>query len=224
MKHEDAIEKDALSRYLLGQMPEDEQEIFEEHAFDCAICAAGVTDGTRMMVAGRFVVEEEREEAENWTAENLVLPNVDPMPIPMPAPKPPWWNLPMAATASLAFTLLGYVLATPWHDRTGIVNVVGIETGVSRAATPAEIPLVRPGDALRFDVEPSDDAVAYDAVISCGGKTESTDRISREMAADAVTLRIGELPAGRCELVIQGVRKDGKRFPITSSPFQVGES
>jgi hypothetical protein len=43
------------------------------------------------------------------------------------------------------------------------------------------------------------------------------------MAADAVILRIGELPAGRCELVVRGVRKDGKRFRITSSPFQVGE-
>ena len=103
------------------------------------------------------------------------------------------------------------------------MHVVGFETGVSRAGAPTTIPVVRPGNDLRFDIEPSDEAVRYIADVTCGGKTRSTHGISREMAADAVTLRLGELPAGRCELVIQGVRKDGKRFRISDNPFAVGE-
>jgi hypothetical protein len=219
MKHEDAIRDQAVERYLLGEMTDDEQEIFEEHYFDCPVCAADVTDGTRMMIAGRVVVEEERE------AEKARTSNVVPMP---PKPKPVWWNLPAAAAASLILPLLGggigYRLAMQrQHEPTELVRVARLETGVSRAGTPVETPAVRPGDELRFDVEPSDDAVGYAAVVSCGGKTESTHGISREMAADAVSLRIGELPAGRCEVEVQGVRKDGKRFWISSSPFQVGE-
>lgn len=210
MKHEDAIRTEAVERYLIGEMTDDEREIFEEHYFDCPVCAADVTDGTRMMVAGRVVAAEDPR---TWNVVSM--------------PKRFQW-LPAAAAASLAFTLLGgqagYLIAMrQQHNPTELVRVARLETGVSRAGTPAEIPVVRPGDELRFDVEPSDGAVSYAAVVTCGGKTESTHGISREMAADAVSLRLGELPAGRCELVIQGVRKDGKRFRITSSPFKVGE-
>jgi hypothetical protein len=207
MRHEDAIENHAVERYLLREMTEDEQGIFEEHFFDCLDCAADVTDGTRMMMAGKAVVAEERRTS---TVVRMLTP------------RPLRW-LPAAAAAALAFTLLGYILAPRQHDPTQIVNVLSVETGFSRAGTPVEIPTVRPGDGLKFDVVPSDDAVEYAAVVTCGGKTESTESISREMAADAVILRIGELPAGRCELVVQGVRKDGKHFWITSSPFKVGE-
>jgi hypothetical protein len=209
MRHKDAIRDNAVERYLLGEMTEDQRAIFEKHYFDCPVCAVDVTDGTRMMMAGKRVATEDPQ---TW--------NVVPM------PKPFWY--PAAAAASLAFTLLGgsagYLVAVrQQHVPTELVRVVGFETGVSRAGTPTTIPVVRPGDGLRFDIEPSDDAVRYDAVVTCGGKTQSTHGISRKMAADAVTLRIGELPAGRCELVVQGVRKDGNRFRITSNPFKVGE-
>ena len=208
MKHEDAIRNQSVERYLLREMTEDEQGIFEEHFFDCADCAADVSDGHRMMMAGRAVAAEPPKVVRIWEVWRRI-----------PAPA--------AAAASLLLPLLGggvgYQLASQRHKATEIVQVARLETGVSRAGTPAEIPVVRPGDELRFDVVPSDEAVAYAAAVQCGGKTESTHGISREMAADAVTLRIGELPAGRCELVVQGVRKDGKRFWITSSPFKVGE-
>jgi hypothetical protein len=211
MTHEDAIQTYAAERYLLREMTEDEQGIFEEHFFDCAECAADVTDGTRMMIAGREAVRPPM-----------------PHPMPHPKPKPPFWRtLPAAATASLILPLLGggvgYRLAVIQRPPTELVQVAWLETGVSRAPTSNEIPTVRPGDGLRFDVPRKDEAVEYAAVVKCGGKTKSTHGISREMAADAVTLRIGELPAGRCEVEILGVRKDGKRFGISSRPFKVGE-
>jgi hypothetical protein len=209
MKHKDAIRDNAVERYLLGEMTADQRGIFENHYFDCPVCAADVTDGTRMMIAARDVAGEDPD---TW---NVV-----------PIPRPFW--VPATVAASLAFALLGgpagYLVANLLrHEPTELVRVARLETGVSRGGPPAEMPAVRPGDGLRFDVVPSDEAVEYAAVVSCGGKTKSTHGISRKMAADAVTLRIGELPAGRCELVIQGVRKDGKRFWITSNPFKVGE-
>ncbi|HYI11851.1 MAG TPA: hypothetical protein VEK57_22535 [Thermoanaerobaculia bacterium] len=211
MKHEDAISNHSVERYLLGEMLEDEQGIFEEHYFDCRICAADVTDGTRMMMAGRVVA-----------AEDVQPSNV----IPMRGSRFRWF--PSAAAASLIFGLLGggagYRLAQVRHEHpTELVRVVRIDTGVFRAGTPGDVPTVRAGDELRFDVEPDDNALQYAARITCGGKLQSRHGISREMAADAISLRLGELPAGRCELVIEGVREDGNRFAITSSPFNVGE-
>ena len=212
MEHTDAILTNAVERYLLGEMTEAEQGIFEEHYFDCRVCAADVTDGTRMMMAGRLVAAEETQ------ASNVV---------PMPVRR--FWGVPTAAAASLVFGLLGsgvgYRVALQQHEPlTGLVRVVQINTGVLRAGTPSVVDTVRPGDELRFDIEPHDEAERYAAVVTCGGKFQSrTDGITREMAEDAISLRLGELPAGRCDLVIEGVRKDGKPFEITRSPFKVGE-
>lgn len=218
MSHEDAIATKAVERYLLRSMTDDERAIFEEHYFYCDDCTADLTDGTRMMIAGKSVAEEELEPA--WKQEDV-------KPVPskvVPIKRFQWVR--QAAAASLVFALLGgaggYRLAMwRWSEPpTGLI--VRID-GIRRAGAAPTVPVVRPGDELRFDVEPSDDAASYEAVVTCGGKTESTHGISREMAADAVSLRIGELPAGRCELVVQGVRKDGKRFWITTRPFKVGE-
>ncbi len=211
MEHKDAIKTGAAERYLLDQMVEDERAIFEEHYFDCRVCAADITEGTRLMVVGRQFVKVEPVQPSNVV------------------PFRRWFErVPAAAAASLFFGLLGtgvgYRVAQVQHrPDTELRPPIQIATGVSRAGTVGKVPGVRAGDDLRFDVEPREDAASYDAVITCGGKIQSRLGISREMAADAVELRIGELPAGRCVLVIEGVRKDGKRFEITKSPFEVGE-
>jgi hypothetical protein len=211
MEHEDAIRTRAVDRYLLDDMGEDERMIFEEHYFDCRVCAADITEGTRMMVAGRVVVKRA-----------VPPPNVVPI-------RPNWFEwIPAAAAASVVFGLLGtgmgYRIAEMRHrPATELVHPVQIDTVVTRAGTSGQVPTVHAGDELRFDVEPRDAAASYDAVVTRDGKIQSRHGISREMAADAISLRLGELPAGRCELVIEGVRKDGKRFEITRTPFQVVE-
>lgn len=39
MTHENAVETLAIERYLLGEMPDQERDAFEEHFFSCAECA-----------------------------------------------------------------------------------------------------------------------------------------------------------------------------------------
>lgn len=210
MEHEDAIKTSATERYLLGQMVEDERAIFEEHYFDCRVCAADITEGTRLMVVGREVVQEPVQTS------NVVQFRR----------RFEW--APAAAAASLIFGLLGTgigyrVAQEQYRPATVLVQPpIRIATGVSRAGTVETVPDVHTGDELQFDVVPRDDAASYDAVILCGGEFQSRTSISREMAEDAITLRIGELPAGRCELVIESVRKDGNRSEVTKSPFEVG--
>lgn len=45
MTHQQAIDKHAAERYLLQEMPELERFAFEEHFFDCQICAEDVRTG-----------------------------------------------------------------------------------------------------------------------------------------------------------------------------------
>lgn len=217
MEHEDAIRSRAVERYLLDQMVEDERAIFEEHYFDCRVCAADITEGMRLMVVGREVVGGQVDVTND--VRNVV-------------PIRRWfeWIPATAATAaaSVVFGLLGagagYRIAQVRHrPPTELVQPIQIATGVFRAGTIEKIPDVHAGDELRFDVVPHDDAASYVAVITCGKKIHWRHGISREMAAGAIAVRIGELPAGRCALVIEGVRKDGNRFEITNSPFEVGE-
>lgn len=209
MEHEDAIKNSAAERYLLGQMVEDERAIFEEHYFDCRVCAADITEGTRLMVVGQVVAAEPEQTS------NVV-------------PFRRWFDwAPAATAASLFFGLLGaaggYRVAQVQHrPSTELVQPIQLASGVSRAGTAPKAPVVYTGDELRLDVEPRDEAVRYEAVITCGEKIQWRRGISREMAVDAIGVRLGELPAGRCALVIEGVREDGNRFEITKSPFEVG--
>ena len=67
MTHHQAVEKLAVERYLLDEMPEIERFAFEEHLFDCDICAADVRSGAVMcegVEAGLLPAGDARPEAE----------------------------------------------------------------------------------------------------------------------------------------------------------------
>jgi hypothetical protein len=212
MEHADFTKNYAVERYLLGEMNEDERAIFEEHWFDCRICGEEVVAGTRMMEAGRAVAQEA-------PAANVV---------PMPASRARW--VPQAAAASVIFALLGggagYQFARAQHsDRqaaTSLVTVHDLDTFRAGGEAPR---VVHPGDSVRFNiVSPEQEYPAYEVEVQCGQKKEKAFVVSRGEAVEAKYLRVGELPAGRCELLIYGVpERGGSRQEIDRKPFQVGE-
>jgi anti-sigma factor RsiW len=53
MNHDDAIREQAVERYLLGELAEDARVRFEEHFFDCTVCASELTTGTLFVDALR---------------------------------------------------------------------------------------------------------------------------------------------------------------------------
>jgi hypothetical protein len=53
MTHDQAIREQAVERYLLGELAGEAQEQFEEHFFDCPICAADLKNGTMFVEAIR---------------------------------------------------------------------------------------------------------------------------------------------------------------------------
>jgi anti-sigma factor RsiW len=58
MEHNRAVESQAVDRYLLGEMPADEREDFEEHYFTCAQCAQDVCDAARFRANAREVLRD----------------------------------------------------------------------------------------------------------------------------------------------------------------------
>ncbi len=51
MTHLEALASLATERYLLGEMREAERQAFEQHYFDCALCAANVIDEASVVAA-----------------------------------------------------------------------------------------------------------------------------------------------------------------------------
>jgi hypothetical protein len=58
MDHNRAVEIQATERYLLGQLDTEERDAFEEHFFDCTLCADDVKAAARFRLAGREVARE----------------------------------------------------------------------------------------------------------------------------------------------------------------------
>src|SRR5919112_1944127 len=88
MKHEDAVETMAAERYILGELPEGERDIFEAHFFECTDCASDIRvlsqlkEGTRAALIAEMPVREARMSwRDRWTM---------------------WWFTPGVAFATIA--------------------------------------------------------------------------------------------------------------------------
>jgi anti-sigma factor RsiW len=92
MEHNRAVEIQAVERYMLGEMPPEEREDFEEHYFTCAECARD------MRAAARF-----RANARE------LLRNPEQFSPPVAERRNAWWRLPTMVPLTAAFALLGVV-------------------------------------------------------------------------------------------------------------------
>jgi len=61
MNHQEAAQSNAAEKYLLGELPADLREQFEEHYFDCRECADNVRLLASLLSAGRICVEGKAE-------------------------------------------------------------------------------------------------------------------------------------------------------------------
>lgn len=92
MSHDEAIKDDATERYVLDQMTPEERDAFEEHYFDCPVCAEDV----KAAIAIR---------------EGLAAERVTPLPVVVPfEPRPRRFATTLATAASVALTaMLGWM-------------------------------------------------------------------------------------------------------------------
>src|SRR3954471_4375499 len=57
MNHDRAVREQAVERYLLGELSKAARARFEEHFFDCALCAADLKEGALFVDALRLPPE-----------------------------------------------------------------------------------------------------------------------------------------------------------------------
>lgn len=62
MTHEDALKEMSVERYLLGELTGESRDTFEEHLFECQLCAADVTAGVTFAQAARVELAPQREQ------------------------------------------------------------------------------------------------------------------------------------------------------------------
>jgi hypothetical protein len=94
MDHIEAVNKQAVERYLLGQMPDAEIDAFEKHFFECGTCADEVESGVLFQenacAAFPPVPQPAAAVKRNWLSQRLLQ----------------WWTTPAFAVPALAAGLL----------------------------------------------------------------------------------------------------------------------
>lgn len=208
--HKEAIENQTADSYLLGYLPEAELDAFEEHYFDCRVCADTVRAGADMFAAGREVAKRKKT----------------------PAPVSRFRHrtqlaLSWAAAATVAFVLIMrppapdvppriMEVATPGGAITGVMR--GTERDIFvhfEDKRPVEIVMTTPPEPLfpQYRLELRDQA---------GKVLEALDMSPDQVRhVDGVPVLLRALPTGRYVLAILGVHKDGNRSEIVGQSLVV---
>jgi Putative zinc-finger len=215
MEHQNAQETMAAERYLLNEMSEEENAAFEEHLFDCQECAADIRAGAAMMEAGREVAREA------------------PVVQFKPKPSPTWF--PRAAAAAIVTALLSGAMGWYGALRLAVPRMATVDTGIGDAhefklgdergpGDALHLPANRP-NAVIFLIPPADELPESYVfrVRSKDGRIDLSKPVSLEEAEEPVTKMLPALPRGSYDVVVEGVRKNGNRFPVTSNLLTVEE-
>lgn len=215
MEHTEAIENQTAERYALDELTPEERDRFEEHYFDCPVCAQAVRDGVTIAAGIRA----------NGAA--TVAPPV------AHAPRFPWW----AVAAAIAFiAIAGYqnlvtiprlrgaaATAAPFAAR--VAHHTPLSANTRDAAAPTVVSPRRDEDvALDFDVPPETPYPSYLAEVrDTAGRTRATIPVSAEDARQMVTIAIppGVLEAGKYELAVSGVDAAKRKAALEHYSFEV---
>lgn len=202
MEHKHAQHTLAVERYALGEMTDDERSDFEAHYFECPDCAADVRETTAFLDSGR--------ELSRRLPRKVVRPAVR-----------SW--LPAAAAAAL-FGIGGYQMAAVNASRLAANAEIPTEIRLYEEQSRAEggqVPTLAADRAtiLYVAIEEEGFASYRCEVRDASGKAIKVLPVSAEQARSPVPVLVRALPAGRYSVVIEGVREDGKRSPITTYQF-----
>jgi hypothetical protein len=223
MEHERTVRDLAVERYFLGEMTAAEQEVFEEHYFECTLCAEDVRAATQFVEDARHV----------WSV------GATPLPTPTVRPASPWlsfaWLRPPVAAASIAALL---VIACA-----GTLMTLDLRQRLNEATSPrlVELAALRPltrgqpttlavvsGEpvVLQFDLPETD--VTDVQVELRSADVEDDDAIVFSLSGDPpasgeVTLSIPrfDLPAGEYTLIVNALTATGERRQVAQFPLEV---
>lgn len=209
MSHDEAINDGATERYVLEEMTDEERDAFEEHYFECAVCAEDV----RAAIAVR----------EGLAA----VQHHEPVPAVVPF-EPRRWKLPatLATAASAAFALLGwthYLQVVPLRAQLAQARQAAIPASHNFQPLRGENNFVFPdrSKAILLDVyiDTSDEAPGYVISVVNEQGVSRKIQVSPDQAKEGFVPVV--FPAGTIEPGNYTIRVDGKQPAMETFRFQV---
>ncbi|MEP6962522.1 MAG: hypothetical protein ABI995_10600 [Acidobacteriota bacterium] len=220
MDHDEAIQSLATERYLLSEMNPAERDSFEEHYFDCPICAQDVR------VASQFL----QDAKEVWAGERPAAPVTKPE----PEKQSSWnwlsWLQPQFAAPAIATLLvvagIGTIgslnlrrqLADATSPRIVTATTLRPETRGEPVTLAAGSPIV-----VQFDLPDTAAPGVHYSIQSAAGDAVFHMNGGPERAGERVTLSIPrlEIPAGRYALIVTNTASGNRETEIARFPLNV---
>jgi hypothetical protein len=215
MNHDEAVREQAVERYLLGELAQDVRARFEEHFFDCAICAADLKTGALFVDALRA----DRQPAGSSTPDLRIVPKRT----------APWlrpWLAP-ALAASLLVVAYQNILVLPAMRRAANVaqtpavmnNVILANIDARGGDIPKVVAPALGSFLLSVDIPSKGDYASYICLLyNASGERLWQMPITVQQVENTVSLRVptDRAASGVNELRILGVPTAG------GSPVEVG--
>jgi hypothetical protein len=228
MDHSDVVRLQAVEKYVLGELPADLKDEFEEHYFDCRECATDVKALATFVAASRMVFEETARETAGARSERGSIRGWF------------WWLRPVIAVpamaALVAVMVFQNVVTIPELKQQARTDGAGQAysasyhlQGATRGENTSDI-TVDPSEsfALDFDFTPAVTYQSYTGSLTDrAGNTSFRFRVSGQMANKEVHVVIpgGKVRPGSYDLVFAGegealngnaaVSREVQRIPFT---------
>jgi hypothetical protein len=237
MDHSDAVNQMAAERYLLGELPPDVRDAFEEHLFDCPECAFDIR-------AGVAFVDEATLQLPGLTAtapESAALPAAKTPERPASEPKrrkwSGWWGslfstpafaAPVFATMLLVIgyqNLVTYPALRSEATEPRLLSSVALHTGTRGGARTVVMADRKQGVLLQIDLPEQTLYSSYTVdLYNPQGKLAWTRNFTPGAAgADSLSVALpGKgIEAGAYSLAISGVSASGQRSEIERQSFDM---
>jgi hypothetical protein len=191
MEHNRAVKTQAVERYLLGEMPSEEREDFEEHYFTCAECAQDVRAAARFRANARELLRN---------PEQFSPPEKDRHRV--------WWRFPTLVPLAAAFALVGVVgyqnlvtipaLRSPQFPSTLTLD------GLTRGSVP-HLDEGKPVDLQMAPEEPAEGQEITAELVDYSGKVTRSPANEPEHGKPLHVSFPGKFPRGRYTIYIREV-------------------
>jgi hypothetical protein len=217
MNHEDALREMSAERYLLGELRGEPRDLFEEHLFDCPLCAADVTAGVTFLQGARAELArpaKARAAADRGRWRQLLSPV---------------WLVPALAASLLAVAYQSiYVEPTlrqelAQADSPAIVSNLVLAGGATRGGGMPHVTAPEHGSfLLSVDIPAQSTYSGYVcSLYSPSGAVVWHGSVTPQQANDTVLIRVpaAVTSAGENTLLVQGVRSGAKLDDLARHTF-----
>ena len=201
MNHADALREMSVERYMLGELTGTERDSFEEHMFECSLCAADLKTGVLFANAARgelAVQAPAREKSRGWF-EWLLRPQ---------------WMGPALAACLLVIGYQGLVQQPALQEQIAaansphIVGTLSFSSGAVRGGGLPQVNAAAKGSfVLQVDLPPQPRPKSYlCSLYAPSGTLVWKGSIDASQAGDTVSISVptAATQAGRNTLVVQG--------------------